>query len=580
MPRLIGIPGRTPLIWPPKSGFSTKQLHLFPNYDLRRPEREEIDRFLAFLDGTGVGRILDERVGPATAATGRPPYDARRLFAAVVYCHAIGPATLRDIESAMRNDLRLLYIMDGEAPSHTTVWRFLNRVVMPDADAILSAFVKGVGQSCGIGFETAFVDGTKQEANANRYKFVWKPTTFHRRLDGKAKALLESMGEKDLPDRWITVRELASRIGSIEERLVAEGVDLSVRGRKRAREARRLDGLYAYLGKLSEYEEKERICGPDRRSYYKTDHDATGMCLKSDYYSGAGGSLRAAYQIQFMVSHGFITCYLVDQNRVDSKSLVPTLEKYRRMYGSYPEKVCADAGYGTPAIYEFLERNGMAAFVKYQDWEGELSGRRPPLYEVVSDGGIRCLGGKTGKRVDVPGRKPRKAGDAFFSVEGCDGCAFMPYCRRNMAEKEGHSRIFEVDVEFRRRRQKARDLLLSPEGIEMRVNRSCQVEGSFGVVKHDMDYFRCRRRGLERVGLEVLLYCLGYNAGKLLRFLSGKGGIGYWKAGPGLSAETVKKPSAKRLNRRAQKARAKSVNEIARSQAHGKRGGDKTREGP
>ena len=29
--------------------FSTKQLHLFPNYDLRRPEREEIDRFLAFL---------------------------------------------------------------------------------------------------------------------------------------------------------------------------------------------------------------------------------------------------------------------------------------------------------------------------------------------------------------------------------------------------------------------------------------------------------------------------------------------------------------------------------------------------
>ena len=25
-----------------------------------------------------------------------------------------------------------------------------------------------------------YLDGTKIEANANKYKFVWKPTTFHR----------------------------------------------------------------------------------------------------------------------------------------------------------------------------------------------------------------------------------------------------------------------------------------------------------------------------------------------------------------------------------------------------------------
>lgn len=28
----------------------------------------------------------------------------------------------------------------------------------------------------------AFIDGTKWEANANRYKFVWKPETYHRKL--------------------------------------------------------------------------------------------------------------------------------------------------------------------------------------------------------------------------------------------------------------------------------------------------------------------------------------------------------------------------------------------------------------
>lgn len=46
--------------------------------------------------------------------------------------------------------------------------------------------------------------------------------------------------------------------------------------------------LLEYLTKSLDYEEKERICGPNRNSYYKTDHDATAMCLKEDYYSGLG----------------------------------------------------------------------------------------------------------------------------------------------------------------------------------------------------------------------------------------------------------------------------------------------------
>lgn len=33
----------------------------------------------------------------------------------------------------------------------------------------------------------------------------------------------------------------------------------------------------------------------------------------------------------------------------------------------------------------------------------------------------------------------------------------------------------------------ARENLLSVKGIEMRVNRSSQVEETFGIIKHDMD---------------------------------------------------------------------------------------------
>lgn len=35
-----------------------------------------------------------------------------------------------------------------------------------------------------------FLDGAKFEANANKYKFVWKPTTFHEKLNANIKNLL------------------------------------------------------------------------------------------------------------------------------------------------------------------------------------------------------------------------------------------------------------------------------------------------------------------------------------------------------------------------------------------------------
>ena len=73
----------------------------------------------------------------------------------------------------------------------------------------------------------------------------------------------------------------------------------------------------------------------------------------------------------------------------------------------------------------------------------------------------------------------------------------------------------------------------------MRVNRSSQVEGAFGVIKQDMDYERARRRGMENVSLEFMLTCLGYNIRKLFTLLEGKAKTDYWIAPQDLKAETI-----------------------------------------
>lgn len=53
--------------------------------------------------------------------------------------------------------------------------------------------------------------------------------------------------------------------------------------------------------------------------------------------------------------------------------------------------------------------------------------------------------------------------------------------------------------------------LESIHGALLRMNRSIQSEGTFGILKFDRCYDRIVRRGLDSVKLEIYLVSLGYN---------------------------------------------------------------------
>ena len=53
--------------------------------------------------------------------------------------------------------------------------------------------------------------------------------------------------------------------------------------------------------------------------------------------------------------------------------------------------------------------------------------------------------------------------------------------------------------------------LESIQGALLRMNRSIQAEGTFGIVKYDRWYKRVVRRGLKRVKLEIYLVSIGHN---------------------------------------------------------------------
>ena len=109
-----------------------------------------------------------------------------------------------------------------------------------------------------------------------------------------------------------------------------------------------------------------------------------------------------------------------------------------------------------------------------------------------------------------------------------------------MKNKDEDFKIFEVTIQLQKYIQESEENLLSIEGIEMRVNRSSQVEGAFGVIKQDFQYERFRRRSLPKVSLEFMLVCLGYNIRKLFKYYDGNAKFDYWKVPENITPENLR----------------------------------------
>lgn len=540
------------------SNFTTRQEFLFFSYTMLQNEQEKIDKFLKLLEKSGVCKLINKHQNSNRIKGGRPLTNACDILSTILYCFAFGSGSLRDIEEKITFDLRGIYLMNNEKVSYKTFGNFINDVILPNRYEIFSLITKAIFDECQIKMDKAYVDGSKFEADANKYKFVWKPTKYHENLSNNVRELLS---------RYNLDRGISSK-GIIESVQIAKKLNEFNELNKNNNERQVLKdykSLVEFLNKSLEYEEKERICGPDRNSYFKTDNDATAMCLKEDFYSGLGSNMHAAYNTQIMVFNGLIACFIVTQSRSDISDFIPLLIKHNELYDSFPKSVCADAGYGSLKNYEFLNEHKIENFVKHQSWEGNASGKNPSTYRLNDDLTISCLNNNIGTIIEEKPWHPKKKDGVFYKIEGCNDCKFNAYCKRFMNDKTQNYKYFEVSTKMQHYIQQAETNLLSIKGIEMRVNRSAQVEGAFGVIKQDIQFERFRRTSKEKVETEFMLTVLGYNIRKLFKYFSGNLKAEYWKAPENITEEHFKKPSAKRLENKVKKKKSKSINKLAKS---------------
>lgn len=478
-------------------------------------EYEKIDKFMLLLEKSEVSKILKSVKRYDEKCKGPNGYNPYNLFAAIIYCFTKFKASLRDIEDKCIYDIRVIYIMEGKVPAYNTIGNFINEYILTYQYEIFTLINKQIIKELELDISNVYNDGTKFEANANKYKFVWKPRKFHQNLDKKIREFIINI-EYTIDIKENEYIKSGQLYNILNDYVTQNNIDINNiplgRGCRRTQEQRNYKQGYELLLKLLEYEEKEEICGPNRNSYYKTDHDATAMALKVDYYSGHGSNMHAAYNVQVLVSSLLILMYGVFQDRTDYYTFIPMNNLFFKYYGFYPKNECADSGYGIYINYLYIKEHNIGNYVKFLSWNGESSGKNPQIFKINENNEVICLNEVKGEIYSTNTHPKIKDGE-FYKFEGCNSCDYSYKCRKFMKEENKNKdyRIKEISTPYELLKQEARENLLSPKGIEIRVNRSIQVEGAFGQIKQNMNYERIRRRGLDKVSCEVMLECLGVN---------------------------------------------------------------------
>ena len=124
-----------------------------------------------------------------------------------------------------------------------------------------------------------------------------------------------------------------------------------------------------------------------------------------------------------------------------------------------------------------------------------------------------CPAGNTFERIYETRRKSKSGYEAAITVYECFGCSACPQ-KSHCTRAKGNRRI-QVSKDFLALREAAQERITTDYGKMLRLNRSIQSEGAFGVLKEDYGFRRFLRRGEHSVLTEVLLYAMAYNLNKL-----------------------------------------------------------------
>ena len=445
--------------------------------------------------------------------------DPATMFEILVFAYMNGIYSSRDIEKACRNDIRFMWILQNyPAPDHSTISRFQNERLTGVIENLFYQLIKKLSELGEIEFENLFVDGTKIEANANRYTFVWAKAV-QKNLNKLYARVDKELSEIALKYSLNPQADLQQVIDFLTETARLSGISFVCgKGKRKTEIQRDYEKLTEYRERIEKYKESLCICGK-RKSYSKTDTDATFMRMKEDHMRN--GQLKPGYNVQIGVESEYIVGVGLFPNPTDTTTLIPFLKRVHNNCGHRYRNIIADAGYASEENYTYLENLQINAYIKPADYEVRKTRRfKNDLYRTENlnyDEANDCFICPNGKRLNYMYDSHSKTATGYtvtkknYVCESCTGCPHREKCFKGSYE----NRKVCISQTMARQKRSATELVTTDDGILLRMNRSIQVEGAFGVLKENYAFRRFLTRGTRKTETQFLLLCFAFNIQKL-----------------------------------------------------------------
>ena len=552
----------------------------FNFYELGLPDDDPVFTLKKVMEEMDFTALLAQYSGK-----GKSGFNPIMKYGVLTYANMRGIREIDRIVELCKRDLAFIWLTQGEQPKRDAFYDFINQKltgeILDDLNYQLLRRLKKEGL---ITLEALFIDGTKIEANANRYTFVWRGTlNYHLvglldsidSLYHKYNVLLEDNGynekyglgnammfiiegmdkvravieknrkrkltkHKKLPNNTIIEIDNCSPLDILKLQknlmMIAEGEGIGFvygKGKKKSEIQQLYEELDVCGSKLMEYKECFEIMGKERNSYSKTDLEATFMRMKDDHMMN--GQLKPAYNVQIAVENYFIVHAYVSNDRTDYNTLIPVVQKHIHAFGEVLKEATADSGYCSEKNLLFLKEHTIESYIKLQDHEqrktraykaniGKYYNMTTQIFE--DEHFYVCHDGRELRHI----RTEEKEMDGYtqtlevYGCADCSGCEHKAQClyKYNPEKDADKNKVMKINERWEALKEKSHANIQSEKGILNRQIRSIQTEGHFGDIKENDDFRRFNHRTADKVYKEFLLYAIGRNINKYHRFLCNK----------------------------------------------------------
>jgi transposase len=459
---------------------------------------------------------------------GTSSFHPKMMLKVMVYAYTQKTFTSRKIAKALRENIQFMWISGGNKPDFRTINRFRGSVMKEVVGEVFTSVIEYLLEKKYVRLENYFADGTKIESSANKYQWVWAKSTtnYKKQLQEKIKGLLEEIdrdneeeeeeyGDDDLEEMGggnddMDGKQLKEVIEKLNQRLKEKPED-----KKLAKAIKTLEK--DYLPREEKYEEQEKILA-GRKSYAKTDHDATFMRMKEDHMRN--GQLKPGYNVQMGTENQFIVGFSIHQRPGDTACLIPHLEEMKRQLGTLPNRMIADAGYGSEENYTYVEKEKLENYVKFnlfhkeqkRSWRKQRFRVENWKYEKECDEYI-CPENQKLSFLREFNKKTEMGSLSKIREYECHNCGECPI-KSECTRAAGNRRV-QVNFRLNQYRDQARTNLLSDQGRKLSIQRNVDVESVFGQLKHNWGFRRFLLKGKEKVRTGWGSLCIAHNIAKL-----------------------------------------------------------------